>query len=506
MSTDSIDIPLDDIEQMVREATGQPLSKLQKLVLSECWSASKKTYQEIATESNYSYSYIQQRVAPALWRLLSEITGEKVSKSNFRSVILKYTAKRAVAQEVLTAMEPSVKSITEELNAEEKDAEELVTEGWDTEPLDAETETSETETTASIAPHGRAVLSNKKTVEALPMIETPTGSLSPESPFYIQRTAEEAHCYQAIAQPGALIRITAPEQMGKTSLIRRILANAEPYSEVTINCRMCDRAILSDLNLFLRWFCKSIGRQLGIPSALDAYWDEEIGNKMSCTLYIEEHILHSLDDPFILAIDEASSLFDYSEVAEEFFTMLRTWHEYTKYDGDWQKLRLILAQSTENYVPLDINRSPFNVGMTMTLGPFSQTQVMTLAHLHGIDDREDNCSQLFSLVSGHPHLVRIGLYQVARGSVSWEQLFTDAATDESIFSHHLHRHLWSLKQHPELRMAFRAVLDRQRLTVLDQMHGFKLHSMGLITLRQNKAQVSCELYQQYFRKRLSIND
>lgn len=72
------DIPFDLIDQMVIDVAGQPLTKLQRLVLQECWRNQKKTYEEIAAENNYANSYIQQRIAPALWRLLSEAVGTKI--------------------------------------------------------------------------------------------------------------------------------------------------------------------------------------------------------------------------------------------------------------------------------------------------------------------------------------------------------------------------------------------------------------------------------------------
>jgi hypothetical protein len=39
----------------------------------------------------------------------------------------------------------------------------------------------------------------------------------------VERPPVEANCYQEIVKPGALIRVKAPRQMGKTSLMQRIL-------------------------------------------------------------------------------------------------------------------------------------------------------------------------------------------------------------------------------------------------------------------------------------------
>ncbi|KST70388.1 hypothetical protein BC008_45175 [Mastigocoleus testarum BC008] len=53
--------------------------------------------------------------------------------------------------------------------------------------------------------------------------EQPEGQVSLNSAFYIERPPIEDDCYETILQSGALVRIKAPRQMGKTSLLSRIL-------------------------------------------------------------------------------------------------------------------------------------------------------------------------------------------------------------------------------------------------------------------------------------------
>ena len=63
------------------------------------------------------------------------------------------------------------------------------------------------------------------------ILEYPEGQMQVNSPFYIERPPIEARCYEQIAQPGALIRIKAPRQMGKSSLLARILHKAEQQGD-----------------------------------------------------------------------------------------------------------------------------------------------------------------------------------------------------------------------------------------------------------------------------------
>ena len=162
--------------------------------------------------------------------------------------------------------------------------------------------------------------------------------------------------------------------MGKTSLMNRIIDHAQAYPSVILNFQQAEHSILSSLDSFLRWICANISHQLKLPSVIDDFWDKDIGSKMSCTLYVEEYILEKIETPIILALEESSELFEYPDIAKEFFSMLRTWHEYAKHHSVWQALRLIIIQSTEAYIALNVNQSPFNVGFEVRLAPLTQTQ------------------------------------------------------------------------------------------------------------------------------------
>ena len=505
MSTSFAAAPLELIDQMVQESTGQPLTKLQRLVLEECWGTEKKTYEEIATENNYSSGYIQQRIAPGLWQILSKLVGTKVNKSNIREVLTKYleTVAETDAVDSSGLIEPLVLSAPSASAPPVEPTVSLV------EPLPGESGESiefieSVERLESVSEDELEHAPDYSRTSVGQDLELPMGSVPLSSPYYVRRDPDEATCYQKIVQPGALIRIRAPRQMGKTSLARRIFDHAEGFCSVMITCQESDRSTLSDLDKFLRWFCTNLSLQLKLTPALDDFWDEDVGSKMSCTLYVEGYILRLVDTPIVLAVDEASDLFEHPDIAQDFFTMLRSWHEYTKYDETWARLRLILVLSTENYLPLNINQSPFNVGTEVALGAFSHEQVVTLGERHGLSLDPDAYDQLMVLLGGHPYLIRLALYHLAKGTVNWDQMLATAATDEGIFSDHLHRHLWNLQRYRDLGTAFQKVLDQGGLASLNQMQGFKLASMGVVTLQKNQVRVSCDLYQQYFSKRLPI--
>lgn len=100
--------------------------------------------------------------------------------------------------------------------------------------------------------------------------ELPGGQVDLASHFYIDRPPIESRCYETIAQPGALIRIKAPRQMGKTSLMARILHHAEEQGSrtVALSFQLANRRVFANSDTFLQWFCASIGQEFGMLEQL----------------------------------------------------------------------------------------------------------------------------------------------------------------------------------------------------------------------------------------------
>ncbi|HEY9675304.1 MAG TPA: AAA-like domain-containing protein [Waterburya sp.] len=481
--------------QLIYIKTGEHLSDLQRVILRESWQETKKTYDQMAQEYGYSPNYIKQVVAPRLWRLLSQGLEEKVTKTNIRSVLERRMASRIYPnpQELLAA-EIFLRNRDNQLVEEPTEATTLP-------PIEPPSSQQPKDQSRTLA----APVHNLNNSLAAVELEFPDGSVPLNSPFYVERIPHDSRCYQELLKPGALIRIKGPRQMGKTSLMNRILVRAieQNYKTVLLDFQQAEETVLDNLNKLLRWFCANLTRQLKLEPKLDEYWDEDLGSKMSCTFYIEEHLLEPITNPMVLALEEVSVLFERATVAQEFLSLLRSWHERAKVDSIWQKLRLVLVQSTEVYVPLDINQSPFNVGLGIDLEPLTPQQIQDLTQRHGLRLNADQFARLMQLVAGHPYLVRLTLYHLIRQELTLEELLKAAATDTGIFSNHLHRHLKNLQQHPELTAAFSRVLSTTEPVELEQVQGFKLQSMGLVKLLGNRVTLSCDLYQQYFGVKLN---
>ena len=335
-------------------------------------------------------------------------------------------------------------------------------------------------------------------------IEFPQGQVALNSPLYIERPPIEQRCYETVMRPGSPIRIKAPKQMGKTSLMSRILdrASEKGFQIATVDFQIIDKAVLTDLDRFLKWFCAYVGRQLKLENKIEDYWDPIFGSKVNCYDYFEKNILAKTDTPLALGLDEVDRIFEYRDIAEDFLGLLRSWHEEAKRNQTWQKLRLILTYSTEMYIPLDINQSPFNVGLPVELPEFDRRQVQDLAERHRLNLSGDRIEQLMDMVGGHPYLVRVALYHLADNNTDLDALLKNAPTEAGAYSDRLRRHLSNLEANPDLAAAMKQVVDSESIPLKPTV-AYKLNSMGLTKQQEgDRVRVRCRLYREYFRSHL----
>ncbi len=451
----NVDEVLEAVEQVL---LSKQLSPIERFVLRQSWLG--YGYSEMAKDCAYGIPHLKE-IGSQLWHDLSEVLGERVTKKNLHLVVNQYQKNRAGEQQSQA-------------------------------PQEFQTDTG-------IEHHFPAPVAETE-------IEFPSGPVPLGSPLYINRPPIEELAYSEISHPGCLSRIKAPRLMGKSSLLSRILARAKAsgYKTVYLDFQEADKSIFASLDKFLRWFCANASRQLNLNSMLDEYWDEDMGSKVSCKIYFEGYLLKQIECPVVLALNEVNRVFEHPHIAQDFLPMLRSWHEQAQAVEIWQKLRIVVVHSTEVYIPLKINQSPFNVGLSIGLPQFNEKQVQELAKRYGLDWSDGNpTQQLMAMVGGHPYLVNVALYYLCREKMKLEELLQTAPTPAGIYSDHLRGYLAMVRDEPQLASALQQVVTADESVRLEAIAAYQLESMGLVQLDGNHARPSCELYRLYFREQLA---
>jgi transcriptional regulator len=145
------------------------------------------------------------------------------------------------------------------------------------------------ETFAKYKPELVSLKALEKCGHIIQNIRFPEGSEPINSVFYQERFPIESRCYSVMKEPGALIRIKAPKQMGKTSLLKRIRAEAKKisYSTVYLNFSLIEKNKFTSANDFLRSFYAYVMNQLPSAPPLPT-WNQDIPSMVNCTLTFRE--------------------------------------------------------------------------------------------------------------------------------------------------------------------------------------------------------------------------
>ncbi|BAZ23550.1 hypothetical protein NIES4073_44390 [Kalymmatonema gypsitolerans NIES-4073] len=435
------------VNTLILEVTLKHLSDAEVQVLRGSWEG--KTYHAIAEECHLSRRRIEE-IGEDLWDKLSDALGEQVKKTNFRQALQRQWEK-STSSISSTFVKPS-------LPQKEKEA-----------------------------------------------------NIAPTINLYQERFPIETRCYQQISQPGALLRIKAPLQMGKTELMSNVMHHAQQqgYRTVVLNLRYASKEDFNNLDNFLQWFMTSIALELDLLQQVEEYWDKSHHNsKIKCRKCFERYVLPG-DKPLVIALDEVDRLFPYQEIAGEFLGMLRIWHEEAKTSELWAQLRLVKLH-TEVYTHLNINQSPFNAGYEIKLRDFNAQEVLALALKHGLQWDSEQVEQLMAMVGGHPYLVVKALQMIAGQEVTLEQLLQIAPTASSIYRNHLERLWHNLQSNSRLNQTLQTIiLADAPLEFNSQLNlddAVKLYDLGLVELQNNHVEPRYELYRQYFRKRWSAGN
>lgn len=330
-----------------------------------------------------------------------------------------------------------------------------------------------------------------------------TGAVKSTSPFYVEREADRWLLRQ-ISMAGSTSIVKGARQTGKSSLLARAhnTAKKDRKKSFYLDFQLLDESVLKDLDSLCRYLAQKIAVSLRMSVESFEAWNENLGPKDNLTDFLEQVLVIEPDMPVLLLFDEADRIFDFA-YRDDFFGLIRAWHNRRSLEEVWDNLSLVIAHATEPYLWIqDINQSPFNVGDRHTLRDFTIEHVAKLNKLHGNPlYGEKEIKGLHELVGGRPYLVRQALYSMATRNWSLKMLEENGADDRGPFGDHLRWYIWCFNRHEDLKEALKQVLRQNRCD--NEMYFLKLRASGLIIGEtRHEVQMSSRLYTNYFGKHI----
>ncbi len=325
------------------------------------------------------------------------------------------------------------------------------------------------------------------------------GPVRLESPFYVARP-QDGKCKQRLAEKGRTVLIRGSRQIGKTSLLARLYQHAmdSQIRCVYLDFRAFSSAQMKDLEALLLAIGNQIFDDLALPNPPAAVWSNNRSATQNLTFYLQTEVIGNHAEPLVFFL-EVDRLFSYPAYSEEFFVLLRYWHEKRATFPRLAWLNLVLAYSTETSMFIKSQTSsPFNVGELIDLTDFDRAQFADLNIKHGSPLKtEAELDALMELLGGHPFLVRQSLYELSAGESSVADLLASAANDDGPFSGHLQSYNLRFHENPDLIQPMKSVLLNG--VCPDDISFYRLRSLGLVRGPvRTKARLRCGLYKQYF--------
>ncbi len=361
-----------------------------------------------------------------------------------------------------------------------------------------------------------------KKVDEPKQITPLTGIVPLDSPLYLKREADEV-CIQKLkagaSREGSrpFIRIRAPKQMGKSSLLRRIQYFLEKQPNHVVGFvdlggdEYFYENVFNDLDLLLyqftcaliQTFSDSLGRcnlnDLKDLPELKEHWHGNLTPQLNCANYLHDHIFLPIKQPKTLLIDGIDEVLG-KPVQDPFLKFLRSWNEkrmkvVSQAPIVWPSI--VIAYSTEPYSVLGIRGSVLqNVGTVVELKEFTQNQILELSVKYNLSPplAESDVDFLRRLTGGHPALINQALYQISQG-MNLLQLEYKATQPDGPFWDYLSRASELLENNDNLLHCFQKILKGE--SCHDDLAKYQLTKAGLLQIEEDGVKV-IELYRKYF--------
>ncbi|MFT4925041.1 MAG: tetratricopeptide (TPR) repeat protein [Phenylobacterium sp.] len=345
------------------------------------------------------------------------------------------------------------------------------------------------------------------------------GTLGPLVPSYIKRPADDELLERL--RHGDFCYVLTPRQMGKSSLMVRTAHRLqdEHYTPVIIDL---SGGGIRDVAAPAWYFAllKRIHSQLKLSCNLNHWWQEnEALDPVTCFKdFLHEIVLVEVKTNIVIFIDEIDSTLSLGFKRDDFFATIRAMYNARATDTSYQRLTFVLfGVATPGDLIEDRDRTPFNIGESITLQEFSRSDADPIqSQLEKIYPKQGAAilDRIFYWTEGHPYLTqKLCMAVVEDNLTSWgetqidtlvEQMFLDpeVAKKESNIQF-VQQKIAGSELKAEMLLLYRQIYSKKQ-TVKDDGRNLvhnELKLSGLVRFKGGVLRPGNRIYQHVFGKR-----
>jgi len=332
------------------------------------------------------------------------------------------------------------------------------------------------------------------------LLESPGGTMHPESKFYIEREADK-ECWDLLNQRKPLIFVQSPRETGKSSLLQRMLyrwQQASNRKQVFMDFQKIPIRYFSEVEGEKKFYielCEVISEQLNLESKVNDFWKGENSLKFF-EQYLTNYILQNITNHFIIAIDETERLLK-SLHKDDFFGWLKSWQGQQN-TNSLSSLTILFSISNEYYLEVENPETDLlTFASVISLADFTPQQVHHINQQYSKPLPDDTVQSIITLVGGHPALTRLAIHKVATGYENPNDLLANATKHDKLFGEHLKRFYSYISQQKNLKEYLTQLCVGQRSQITSPEF-LRLEQAGVIKKQGNEVVFRNKLYNDYF--------